>query len=307
MRNPTPTHLTCVICGLPFAVKWRNIKVQTCSQDCKSALMRQTLAARTVPRRKPAAKPPKTLICIVCGADFLAVPRKPRKTCSEACHTSHLSACAIQRHVDGRHTPTPRKRSIINCEICGREIEILTSAVGKRRVCGRECSIAIQKSITGTDHPLYKPKVTMACEVCGKLCQVKPSLVSRFRNCSRNCVGTAVTLRQPRVSSIEVMVASVLATMGVAYRQQVKVATYVPDFVVGSTIIEVDGTYWHGMPKVKERDAVKDRIFRDLGYEVIRITEADIRAGNFAALDGLNDTAIAPGQQSLFFPNDQAG
>ena len=50
-----------------------------------------------------------------------------------------------------------------------------------------------------------------------------------------------------------------------------KIDRFFPDFVIGKTIIEIDGAKWHN----KEKDKVRDDILRNLGYTVFRIDSKD--------------------------------
>lgn len=66
---------------------------------------------------------------------------------------------------------------------------------------------------------------------------------------------------------------------GISYRQQVvidcKVKKYIADFVVGKTVIEVDGGTHH-KPKVAQYDAVRTDRLESLGYSVLRINNKDV-------------------------------
>ena len=126
----------------------------------------------------------------------------------------------------------------------------------------------------------------MECENCGKSCQMKPSMVKQFRFCSRECMGAWTSAHHPRVSSLEVAVAEELTRRGIAYEAQVRLGRFTVDFLIGSTVLEVDGVYWHSLPKVVARDRRKDRWLQDHGYLVVRITEAEVRSEDFAALAG---------------------
>ena len=58
-----------------------------------------------------------------------------------------------------------------------------------------------------------------------------------------------------------------LTNLGVRFEHQKKVGKYYPDFLIGDTIIEIDGARWHNQDKDKERDGV----LNELGYTVYRI------------------------------------
>ena len=66
---------------------------------------------------------------------------------------------------------------------------------------------------------------------------------------------------------------------GISYRQQVvidcKVKKYIADFMVGKTVIEVDGGTHH-KPKAVKYDAVRTDRLESLGYSVLRIDNKDV-------------------------------
>ena len=66
---------------------------------------------------------------------------------------------------------------------------------------------------------------------------------------------------------------------GISYKQQVvidcKVKKYIADFVVGKTVIEVDGGTHH-KPKAVKYDAVRTDRLESLGYSVLRIDNKDV-------------------------------
>lgn len=92
-------------------------------------------------------------------------------------------------------------------------------------------------------------------------------------------------------SSIERIVASALSSMGVEFIAQHPVGPYMADFFVPSAhvVIECDGAYWHSRPGRREKDAARDAHMKSIGVAVIRLPEADIRAGRF--LDALAKVA----------------
>ena len=66
---------------------------------------------------------------------------------------------------------------------------------------------------------------------------------------------------------------------GISYRQQVvidcKVKKYIADFVVGKTVVEVDGGTHH-KPNAAQYDAVRTDRLESLGYSVLRIDNKDV-------------------------------
>jgi hypothetical protein len=83
-------------------------------------------------------------------------------------------------------------------------------------------------------------------------------------------------------SSIERTVGALLDALGVTYLPQHPIGKrFVVDFFVParSLVIECDGSYWHSLPGRPEKDAKRDEWLRAHGYAILRLAEADIKAG----------------------------
>lgn len=93
---------------------------------------------------------------------------------------------------------------------------------------------------------------------------------------------------------IETLVAGMLDRLRVAYRQNVQIGRYNVDFVVGTTIIECFGDFWHCNPALWPaeryngslhltaaekwaRDASRAEILQRQGFEFISFWESQIR------------------------------
>jgi very-short-patch-repair endonuclease len=90
-----------------------------------------------------------------------------------------------------------------------------------------------------------------------------------------------------KTSSIERIVAKELRQRHLLYDEYLQFGRFTPDLLVGQTIIEVDGDYWHTLPGIPEKDARKDAFYRDNGFNVIHIWEHEVNAGDFSKLDAL--------------------
>lgn len=58
-----------------------------------------------------------------------------------------------------------------------------------------------------------------------------------------------------------------LTKHGILFEHNKKISKYFPDFVIGTTIIEIDGEHWHDA----EYDKIRDAELNALGYAVYRI------------------------------------
>lgn len=98
-----------------------------------------------------------------------------------------------------------------------------------------------------------------------------------------------------RPTSIEEIVAVELTERGVDFegpRIRVDGYNYALDFLIPhlKLNIECDGTYWHDeryFPGRKAHDDRRDDHIRSLGYEVLRLTQDEIEAGDWAKIDAV--------------------
>lgn len=89
-------------------------------------------------------------------------------------------------------------------------------------------------------------------------------------------------------TSIEVIVASLLTSLGVEYEEQKRIGRYSVDFYIPgkNLVIECDGSYWHSerKPGAKEKDARKDAYLTSCGYSILRLPEVEIKNGDSLSL-----------------------
>lgn len=85
-------------------------------------------------------------------------------------------------------------------------------------------------------------------------------------------------------TSIEKAVYDFLKSEGVVFEKQriingkFLVDAFIPNLNV---IIECDGDYWHSSDKVKKRDKSKNAYLTKCGYNLIRLSESQIKNGDF--------------------------
>jgi very-short-patch-repair endonuclease len=74
------------------------------------------------------------------------------------------------------------------------------------------------------------------------------------------------------------------------FKRQVPVDIYFADFLCAANklVVEIDGAT-HGRPHEIESDERRDRVFEDLGYRVVRVTNTDV----FENLDGVLELIVA--------------
>lgn len=252
----------CEQCGKHFQVHPSTIeqgKGKYCSSQCVHEAQKRRIAR----------------VCATCGKEFEVVPSQAKEDnyCSFDCW--HAGRREIVKKVPSRK----RNRVERTCQHCGKEFEIIPSWLkreGAGTFCSRDCANAHKKTVTGTNHPLYK-KVKAICEWCGKEYTVKRVHKDKTRFCSQHCQGAYTSHFSSRKrTAIEIKVKAMLEQLDIDHMQEKPMGAFVCDFVIKSCrlVIECDGTYWHSIPKVKERDARKDSWLIAHGYRVLRLPES---------------------------------
>jgi very-short-patch-repair endonuclease len=95
----------------------------------------------------------------------------------------------------------------------------------------------------------------------------------------RRCVqGLARRWASEEPTDIEKAVQNFLTKLGYEFIREYPIDRYLADFYLPEfkLVIEVDGDYWHSLPGAKEHDAKRDIFFKNLGYEVLRLTGSQI-------------------------------
>jgi very-short-patch-repair endonuclease len=80
-------------------------------------------------------------------------------------------------------------------------------------------------------------------------------------------------------TSIELKIEKELKNQSIPYMKQTPVEKIgLVDFLLpNKIIIQCDGDYWHGLPKVIKRDANQDFLLGFKGYKVFRFSESEIK------------------------------
>lgn len=100
---------------------------------------------------------------------------------------------------------------------------------------------------------------------------------SKFSAEQRRVIAFAPAIPKRKRSSLEYVVAKTLATLGVEFKEQVRIGVYLCDFVVGNVVLEADGAYWHTLWSRPETEPRRDARLADLGYRVVRLSERELR------------------------------
>lgn len=238
-------------------------------------------------------RPKLTKNCLTCNKTIYTY-NKNQKYCSS-------KECCSKGRMNGK---------LIKCEQCGNEVYKSKNKLQrhKNHFCSLICSEKFQ----------CRNKIKLVCEYCKKEFLRSKSLVfynrsngpNRYKHdyCSYNCrnkcpiyLDGLLKLRikqnkSKKPTSIEVLGAKILDSLGVKYEQQKSindkftVDVYIKDF---NTVIQFDGSYWHGHPsKIRNgiidkrqkfriaRDISQDEYMKKCGIHVIRFWDFEINKEN---------------------------
>ncbi len=210
------------------------------------------------------------IACEYCGKIFQRSAADARKQNRHFCSRE----CYWMSKRGPNYSPRPK---INQCDRCGVLLESPTA-----KFCD-ECRPIHTSEVHSVPRPYAVKRTQVPCATCGVLVWREPNQLRTRPTtyCSRECV------RLGRVSSIERTVAEELERRQLLYDAQMKVGQWWPDFIVGQTIIEVDGDYWHNLPGASERDRRKDQFYQENGFDVIRIWGHEVEESDFSKLDAL--------------------
>ena len=192
-------------------------------------------------------------------------PSAKRQFCSYAC-------CAAWRRANGfpksgrtlAGTPSFVSKP---CAHCGAAFSLRACDVGRRKFCSHHCySKRSRKRLLSV----------VRCPQCGKVREVPRSVIpkGRGRFCSRRCAGIAGLWKNGKISQPEQEFCDSLEACGVIVERQRRFGRYTIDAFVRewNLAIEIDGVYWHALPKMVARDRRKDAYLAGRGIKIERIT-----------------------------------
>jgi len=226
--------------------------------------------------------------CVGCGkrSAVLGVSNPDRKYCTVACYrkstnvqvTKHCPVCdtdyMVHRSTADRYTACSTacrtaETKYVDCERCGTRFRAEKHL--NRHYCSEECR---------------RPPVYAICPTCGETFRVFPSKANDEHN--RFCGQRCYRLYRGE-TPLERKVRETLADLGIEVEQEYQIGRWLADFAIvdRKIAIEADGDYWHG----GARDRRRDQSFADLGWQVIRLSETEIRANDYRKLQPLSNHA----------------
>jgi very-short-patch-repair endonuclease len=207
-------------------------------------------------------------ICYICKREFKSSHKL--RCCSIAC-------CAKWRKIAYRGKGNPRWRGGFHNRIC---------CVCGRKFWGSDATVKFclnHRYLVGERNPNWtggKILIKVYCQCCRKGFLAKTSQVRRGRKfCSQACSNIIKNKNNKKKgTALEQEIENCLKGLKVLYKKQVPIKNItLADFVVGTTIIQCDGVYWHTLRGRPEKDREQNSRLKNLGYTVIRISDTDIK------------------------------
>lgn len=208
-------------------------------------------------------------------------PRRPPATC-ESCqrvyrvkHGGRGRFCSRRCHLASR---TQSALRAVVCDACGVTVERFEYQIRKpylRRFCSYRCA---------------HPDVVHDCKHCGTPVSSRPHEGKRF--CNPECY--LRWLHAQKVSQLERDVVADLTAHGLSCEVQVPLCGFHIDIAFRDAMVavEVDGDYWHSLPRAVARDRAVDRRLAAAGWTLIRLAESDLNSTRRASMLGLVVDAV---------------
>ncbi len=199
---------------------------------------------------------------------------KPK--CKDCCiqlgsyKATYCNSCATKNFRKGK--------SNVHCLQCDRTFHVKPFSIkrGRGKFCSKTCSRIHKKGrFLGNNSPSWKGGKPN-CLDCG----IK--LASYY---ARRCLMCRVKNEQIKSpTSIEKVVLNELTEMGLIFESQkiINDKFCVDIYILKSNlVIECDGTYWHGLDRIVKKDKSENAYLSKCGYNLLRLTEDEIKNGNF--------------------------
>lgn len=167
------------------------------------------------------------------------------------------------------------------CTVCGSVFEAVDY---RTKYCLAHKSYRqreLQKTETGANNRNWRggrmAPIERTCLICPTV--FTTNLVHDKKLCGLRCAAIWGRMHSKKKNTnIEQIVQTWLEQRGLPFQSQVRISNIgIVDFLVGTSVIQCDGVYWHTLPWRSLRDVEQDAALNALGYAVVRISDAEIK------------------------------
>lgn len=222
--------------------------------------------------------------CRICGKEFYKRPSELKRGLGKFCSTECLHKWQSQ-NLSGKNSPNWKGGEIERiCLFCSKKFHIRPSQIkrGRGRFCSRRCQHRWQsQNWKGKNSPKWR-RVKRICQTCKKEFLTHPAWIKRGdgKFCSLKCFGIwNIRHMKKKDTLIELVIEKQLLKMSIPYIKQYPIkGIALADFLLpNKIIIQCDGTYWHSLPKMQEKDKIQNILLKSEGYKVFRFSEDRIK------------------------------
>lgn len=135
---------------------------------------------------------------------------------------------------------------------------------------GVPMALSQKEKIAESVKKFYRLHGTAGCsmEKRAKLSNKRKAYLATHPECHANA---RVAGNRSKMTYPETVAHDWFVKQGMLAKHNQRIGRYYPDFLVGQTIVEIDGPRWHSAPHQVERDQKRDAELTALGYVVHRI------------------------------------
>jgi very-short-patch-repair endonuclease len=212
--------------------------------------------------------------CLSCGKEVSI--RRPK---------NKAQYCSLECYRTGKRN-SRKTGKIIECDFCSNEVyKPISQLKGKNHFCSKDCANKYQA----------RDKIKFICKICGDKFYWSKSRAkdNNPTYCSWDCrvkdkehifnsaiKGNVAQQNKKGLNKLELSGRKILKDIGVDFKEQVLMFNkFLVDVLIPSKniIIQWDGVYWHTKPKRVLLDKSQDSYLKKCGYNVIRITDIEIK------------------------------
>ena len=176
---------------------------------------------------------------------------------------------------------------IVKCDYCGKETYKYKCHLENYK--NHFCSLVCANKYQGRN------KLTFICKICGRQFEWSKSRIG-YANplyCSWECRlkdkehirknainGNLIQQNKKGLNKLELAGRKILQDLGIKFNEQVLMFDkFLVDILLKNKkiVIQWDGIYWHNKSKRKALDKSQDAYMKKCGYQVIRITDTQIK------------------------------
>lgn len=163
----------------------KNVDRSFCGKNCHSEWRKAHWVGENSPAYK--GKIPQEFTCVQCGQVFFRRPSSVKANKNVFCS----QACKHQWQRENKANQNLKKREIVKCNQCGKEIERTHSQIRETTFCSRDCFTKWKSEHwRGENSPFWRGgNEVISCDICGKPIERHKSEINKQKRhfCGHEC------------------------------------------------------------------------------------------------------------------------